>query len=118
MRQAAVCRELTKVHEEIRRGTLSDLRQHFAVVEPRGEFTLVVAGAGEGGRWSEAEVRAALRERSRQGDSPSRAARRVAESAGWRRSDVYRLSLEEPAEAATRSGGDRAASPQRTGGDG
>ncbi|HET9953152.1 MAG TPA: 16S rRNA (cytidine(1402)-2'-O)-methyltransferase [Polyangiaceae bacterium] len=42
-REAAVCRELTKVHEEVRRGTLRQLAEHEA--EWRGEFTIVVAGA-------------------------------------------------------------------------
>jgi 16S rRNA (cytidine1402-2'-O)-methyltransferase len=44
-RAAAVCRELTKLHEDIRRGTLAELRRHFAATEPLGEFTLVIAGA-------------------------------------------------------------------------
>jgi 16S rRNA (cytidine1402-2'-O)-methyltransferase len=105
-RPAAVCRELTKIHEEIRRGPLSELRRHFAENEPRGEFTLVVAGAPPGARWSEAEVRAGLRQRSRQGDSPSRAARHVAESSGWHRSEVYRLTLEDRAASQKRSGGE------------
>jgi 16S rRNA (cytidine1402-2'-O)-methyltransferase len=94
-RQAAIGRELTKVHEEIRRGSLAELRRHFAEVEPRGEFTLVIAGAGAAERWGEAQVRAALRERSRQGDPPSRAAREVALVSGWPRSEVYRLTLED-----------------------
>jgi 16S rRNA (cytidine1402-2'-O)-methyltransferase len=94
-RPAAVCRELTKIHEEIRRGPLSELRRHFAENEPRGEFTLVVAGAVPGGRWTEAEVRQALLRRRRQGDTPSRAARHVAEGSGWKRSDVYRLTLKD-----------------------
>ena len=41
-RRIAVCRELTKVHEEIYRGTLSQAVAYF--VEPRGEFTLVIEG--------------------------------------------------------------------------
>ncbi|HMK09536.1 MAG TPA: 16S rRNA (cytidine(1402)-2'-O)-methyltransferase [Anaerolineales bacterium] len=106
-RQAAVCRELTKVHEETRRGSLADLRRHFAAHEPRGEFTLVIAGARAGQRWGEAEVRAALRRRRQQGDSPSHAARVVAEASGWRRSEVYRLSLGEPGPSGRRSGGER-----------
>jgi 16S rRNA (cytidine1402-2'-O)-methyltransferase len=44
-RRGAVCRELTKVHEEIFRGRLSEAAQHF--LEPRGEFTLVVEGCSE-----------------------------------------------------------------------
>ena len=41
-RRLSVCRELTKVHEEIFRGRVSEAREHF--VEPRGEFSLVVEG--------------------------------------------------------------------------
>jgi 16S rRNA (cytidine1402-2'-O)-methyltransferase len=47
-RPAVVARELTKVHEEFVRGRLSELRAHFEQHAPRGEFTLVVAGADEG----------------------------------------------------------------------
>jgi 16S rRNA (cytidine1402-2'-O)-methyltransferase len=42
-RRIAVCRELTKLHEEIWRGTIADALAHFA--SPRGEFTLVIEGA-------------------------------------------------------------------------
>ena len=45
-REAAVARELTKMHEEIRRGTLEELRAHYAASEARGEITVVLAGAG------------------------------------------------------------------------
>jgi 16S rRNA (cytidine1402-2'-O)-methyltransferase len=41
-RRLAVCRELTKLHEEVFRGTVSEAIEHFA--EPRGEFTLVIEG--------------------------------------------------------------------------
>ncbi len=44
-RKIAVCRELTKVHEEVFRGRISQAIEHFT--EPRGEFTLVVEGKGE-----------------------------------------------------------------------
>jgi 16S rRNA (cytidine1402-2'-O)-methyltransferase len=44
-RQVAVCRELTKVHEEVFRGRLAEAEEHF--LEPRGEFTLVVEGHPE-----------------------------------------------------------------------
>jgi 16S rRNA (cytidine1402-2'-O)-methyltransferase len=41
-RKLSVCRELTKVHEEIFRGRVSQAREHFT--EPRGEFTLIIEG--------------------------------------------------------------------------
>ena len=44
-RRAVVCRELTKIHEEIRRGTLDELAEWSADGEPLGEITIVVAGA-------------------------------------------------------------------------
>ncbi|MEK7528927.1 MAG: SAM-dependent methyltransferase, partial [Patescibacteria group bacterium] len=45
-RRAAICRELTKMHEEVRRGTLTELAEHFNKTAPRGEFTVVLAPTG------------------------------------------------------------------------
>ena len=46
-RQVSVCREISKVHEESVRGTLSEAIEHFTQNEPRGEFVVVVAGKDE-----------------------------------------------------------------------
>jgi 16S rRNA (cytidine1402-2'-O)-methyltransferase len=46
-RPVAVCRELTKLHQEIRRERLSEALAHFKATDPRGEFTLVLAPSGE-----------------------------------------------------------------------
>ncbi|MGQ1946133.1 16S rRNA (cytidine(1402)-2'-O)-methyltransferase [Geofilum sp. OHC36d9] len=43
-RQAAVCRELTKIHEEIKRGTVEELMQYYMENPPKGEIVLVVEG--------------------------------------------------------------------------
>lgn len=43
-RQASVCREISKLHEESVRGSLEELVQHFTATEPRGEIVLIVAG--------------------------------------------------------------------------
>jgi 16S rRNA (cytidine1402-2'-O)-methyltransferase len=43
-REAAVCKELTKVHEQVERGYLSDLFNHFRDRKLKGEFTIVIAG--------------------------------------------------------------------------
>lgn len=46
-RQVSACREISKIHEESVRGTLSEVIAHFEEYEPRGEFVLVVAGKSE-----------------------------------------------------------------------
>lgn len=43
-REAAVCRELTKMFEETRKGTLAELAQHYGTQPPKGEIVLVIAG--------------------------------------------------------------------------
>jgi 16S rRNA (cytidine1402-2'-O)-methyltransferase len=93
-RSIAVCRELTKVYEEIMRCSVSEAREHFFDIKPRGEFTLVIAGAPEKTRWGEADVRQTLKKRLAEGLSPSEAARVVAAEAGWSKREVYRLSME------------------------
>ena len=93
-RPLAICRELTKLHEEVWRGTVAEARDHFDAVRPRGEFTLVIGGAPqEHERWDEGRVRVALDGLLAQGMGRSAAARSVAADAGWRRSEVYRLGL-------------------------
>jgi len=95
-RQAAVCRELTKLHEDIRRGTLADLVEMLRKDAPPGEITLVIAGAPRGSDiWLEADVKRALTECLDAGMSRSAAAREVAGISGWKRQEVYQLSLEE-----------------------
>jgi 16S rRNA (cytidine1402-2'-O)-methyltransferase len=44
-REVAVCRELTKIHEEVVRGTAAQLAERYGAKEPKGEIVLVVAGA-------------------------------------------------------------------------
>ena len=43
--RCSACREISKIHEESVRGTLSEVAAHFAANEPRGEFVLIVEGA-------------------------------------------------------------------------
>jgi 16S rRNA (cytidine1402-2'-O)-methyltransferase len=103
-RPLAVCRELTKLHEEVWRGTVSEARDHFNEVKPRGEFTLVVGGAPQViERWDEDRVRAALDELLAQGTSRPAAARRIAATSGWSRREVYALDLKRDASVKTDS---------------
>lgn len=95
-RSLALCRELTKLYEEVWRGTLEEAVAWVASHPPRGEYTLVVAGATqEEARWSEAQVRTALQDYLDQGMSLSQAAREVASLSGWRRRRVYDLLIED-----------------------
>jgi 16S rRNA (cytidine1402-2'-O)-methyltransferase len=101
-RPAAVARELTKLHEEVRRGTVGELARYYTEAAPRGEVTLViasafsgegaggVAGAGaDGAAIDEAAIRALGRALVDQGIAPSRAAREVARRLGVGRNQAY-----------------------------
>ena len=92
-RQIAVARELTKVHEEIWRGTISAAHARFSQNEPRGEFTLVVAGKTKSDKqkWTEDKVMIAIKFGLKFGESPSALAKRVAEESGWDRREIYKL---------------------------
>lgn len=90
-RPVALCRELTKQHEEIWRGTLSQAVAHYQIEEPRGEFTLVIGGASYPEIWDEDRVRAELASQVASGAPPSQAARAVAAASGWERRRVYNL---------------------------
>jgi 16S rRNA (cytidine1402-2'-O)-methyltransferase len=92
-RQVAVARELTKLHEEIWRGSLSAAMEYFT--NPRGEFVLVLEGnkGPQDGKWTEQEMLAAIRREREAGETPSALASRLAELSGWRRRDVYALTL-------------------------
>jgi len=94
-RRLAVGRELTKLHEEIFRGKLSEARIHFSEQPPRGEFTLVVAGKPpDTQRWSEKRLRVVLQGHLEKGEPPSRIAAEIARECGWPRREVYQLLME------------------------
>ena len=101
-RPAAVARELTKRHEEIFRGPVSQARQHFASKDILGEITLVIGGAPAeaAARWDSGRVRAEVAEMVAGGVKRKEAARMVADLSGWPQRDVYRLAVEagEPGE--------------------
>jgi 16S rRNA (cytidine1402-2'-O)-methyltransferase len=89
-RSICAARELSKIHEEIWRGSISAAIERFSA-EALGEFVLVVAGAPEEARWDEARVQAALNEELEHGASSSEAAKRVAALSGWNKREVYAL---------------------------
>ncbi|GAB77986.1 16S rRNA (cytidine1402-2'-O)-methyltransferase [Austwickia chelonae] len=86
-RRAAVCRELTKTYEEVRRGTLDELAR-WAGGEVRGEITVVVDGAGQR-RGDPAEALAQVRERVAAGERLKDACKAVAAVSGMSSKELY-----------------------------
>jgi 16S rRNA (cytidine1402-2'-O)-methyltransferase len=89
-RRLALCRELTKIHEEVFRGTVSQAIAHFA--EPKGEFTLVIEGKGQKRRPAE-DFEDELRRLYQKGLSAKEAISQVAEATGASKKGLYRLWL-------------------------
>ncbi|WP_033343697.1 16S rRNA (cytidine(1402)-2'-O)-methyltransferase [Catenuloplanes japonicus] len=92
-REAAVCRELTKTYEEVRRGALATLAAWSAESSPRGEITVVVAGAAPSAneRPSDEQLKAEVAEEEATGVSRRDAVTAVATLHGLRRREVYNL---------------------------
>jgi 16S rRNA (cytidine1402-2'-O)-methyltransferase len=96
-RRAAVCRELTKTHEEVLRGTLAELAEWAADSLVRGEITVVVAGASGVREPVEADVLAAeVAERMATGASRRDAVDQVAAARGLARRVVYAAATSRP----------------------
>jgi 16S rRNA (cytidine1402-2'-O)-methyltransferase len=97
-RKAVVARELTKVHEEIRTGTLAELAEFFSSAPPRGELTVLLQGTGspapEPDRTEEAieQATSLLAE----GLSRREVARQLTDSLGLARNEAYRLVMDLP----------------------
>ncbi|MFC1979630.1 16S rRNA (cytidine(1402)-2'-O)-methyltransferase [Chloroflexota bacterium] len=91
-RRVAVCRELTKIHEEVFRGTISQAIEHFT--EPRGECTLVVEGkeAKEKPQLTE-DIERLLQHMRQSGAGAKEAVARAAEETGLPKKDLYRAWL-------------------------
>jgi 16S rRNA (cytidine1402-2'-O)-methyltransferase len=97
-RIVVVARELTKVHEEIRSGSLTELMDYFTEMPPRGELTVILKGAGtppaEPDRTDEAVEQATTL--LAEGIPRREIARRLTDSLGLPRNVAYRLVMELP----------------------
>lgn len=96
-RQAVVCRELTKVHEECRADVVASLAAHYRAASPLGEVTLVIAGndaAPVAPPPDPAAVAAAIRAALDGGESRREVARKVSTEFGIPRNEAYRLVME------------------------
>lgn len=92
-REAAVARELTKLHEECVTGSLDELAGRYADLQPKGEIVIVVAPPAVAAPASAEDLDSALRS-AMETESPSRAAALVAEQLGLKRKQVYERALQ------------------------
>ena len=96
-RPVTLCRELTKLHEELCRTTLAAAAAEYTQREPRGEYVLIVAGAEENGSSDQVTMEQAVglvRRLAADGASLSDAARQIAKETGYRKGELYRQALE------------------------
>jgi 16S rRNA (cytidine1402-2'-O)-methyltransferase len=93
-REAAICRELTKIHEEVRRGDLATLaRDYAAAPEPRGEIVIVIAPPSEGQAALDTAAVDELLRRALGRASVKDAAEEVAAVTGRPRREIYQRAL-------------------------
>lgn len=91
-RQIAVARELTKLHEEIKRGRIAQVRDYYTEREPKGEITLIIAGRDKEQIWEQSRLLDMIRDEiGQEGITPSQLAKRLAIESGWSRRDIYDL---------------------------
>ncbi|HXY74565.1 MAG TPA: 16S rRNA (cytidine(1402)-2'-O)-methyltransferase, partial [Dehalococcoidales bacterium] len=93
-RRIAACREMTKIHEEIFRGTISQAIEHF--VQPLGEFTLVIEGnTGKTEKIAVEDIEHQLATLRRAGKSAKQATTELAKETGIPKKELYRLWLKQ-----------------------
>ena len=103
-RSITLCRELTKLHEEIWKTTLGEAVEHYRTAEPRGEYVLVMAGAPAGAAEEEELTLEQAAQRAfaltSEGFSASAAAKAAAQGTAYSKSEVYKqlLLLQQTAE--------------------
>jgi 16S rRNA (cytidine1402-2'-O)-methyltransferase len=93
-RSVAVCRELTKLHEEVWRGSLGDAVDAFADREVLGEVVVVLGGAAPPESPDDDTIGAAVEDRLAAGDTPRQAADAVAGALGVARRRAYSIAIE------------------------
>ena len=95
-RPIALVREITKIHEEVRRTTLVEAVAYYGAHEPRGEFVVIVGGATprEKAAVTPDEAVKIARGYMAEGMSPSAAAKTAAAECGLKKGEVYRLLIE------------------------
>ena len=96
-RPISLVRELTKLHEEVRRTTLAAAVEHYEANAPRGEFVLVVAGAQPADTRQEVSFEEAVEMvkalQQKESLPASEAAKRIAKETGYKKGELYKAAL-------------------------
>lgn len=97
-RKTVVARELTKIHEEFRTGTLGELANYYSETDPRGEITVILEGTGDPPEAPDRTEEAVEQATALLADGMSRKeiVRRLTETLGIPRNEAYRLVMELP----------------------
>ncbi len=96
-RNCALCRELTKIHEEVIKGTLSQLISYYEEKSPRGECVLIVEGKKRDEDKEEITLEGAAEmaaELVSKGKKPSEACKEIAAKTPFSKSEIYKVYLE------------------------
>ena len=100
-RKIAVCRELTKLHEEIRRGSLEEIINYFSERSIKGEFVLVVEGKQQEQidrenkeKWEELSIEDHIRLLMNEGLNKKESIKKVAKDRGLQKNIVYQIATE------------------------
>lgn len=90
-RRIALCRELTKIHEEVLRMSLGEAEEYYFANEPRGEYVLVLEGKADTGS-EKITIEEAMEQVKRlieKGEKPTEACKAVAKETGFKKSELY-----------------------------
>lgn len=90
-RKIAVCRELTKIHEQVLHMTLGESVEYYKTNEPKGEFVLVIDGAGQeiSDKPTIGQAMEQVKHLIESGEKPTDACKAVAKETGYKKSELY-----------------------------
>lgn len=100
-RNVAICRELTKLHEEIKRGKIDELIDYFKNIAPKGEFVLVIEGKQQEHidrenkeKWENLSIKDHILNAMESGISKKEAIKYVAKERGLSKNEVYKYAID------------------------
>lgn len=90
-RKISICRELTKIHEEVLRFTLGEAVEYYSTNEPKGEFVLVLEGKTQNtdDKITQEQALEQVRKLVEMGEKPTDACKAVAKESGFRKGELY-----------------------------